>query len=70
MIEVLLSILTAIIVGYVAHELTLWGNKTFPELNFMPNLCGVLCIFFGIPCLVGLAMLAAIKIMVKRMLKR
>lgn len=70
MIELLLSILAAILCGYVAHELVLWGNRTFPELNFMPNLCGVICIFFGLTGMACLGLLAAIKILIKRMIKR
>lgn len=70
MVEILISVLCAILWGYVAHELALWGNRQFPELNFFPNVCGVLVIIFGVPGLISLILLAAIKIMIKRMIKR
>lgn len=68
MVEFLISVLCAILWGYVAHELTLWGNRQFPELNFFPNICGVICIIFGMNGLVILILSAAIKIMIKRMI--
>lgn len=69
MVEFLISVFCAILWGYLAHELAIWGNRQFRELNFSPNICGILGVIFGLPGLACLALFGAIKVMVKRMIK-
>lgn len=70
MINFLLIVFQAIVCAFAAHEGIRIGNEHFKELDMSPNIGAFIALIFGVSGLLGLVLYGAIKVMIKRMVKR